>query len=137
MSQIHKALTGHHAAEGKRRRKVEIPVGDRLLLTAAEAAAALGVSLRTFYGLRAALPTVTLGPRVVRYRAADLETYVAAAAVVGRQFEEPQQLAAGKTARRGIGGDIGSPATETQQRRGSQRKAVPSNAESTASEVAQ
>lgn len=68
-----------------------------LLLDARDAAGYLSVSLRTLYALRAKgdlAPPVRLTERVVRYRRADLASYVehlAAAAI-----PEPSQLSAGK-----------------------------------------
>lgn len=69
-----------------------------LLLDARNAAAFLGVSLRTLYALRASgelPPPVQLGERIVRYRRADLVAFTerlqAPAAI-----PEPAQLARGK-----------------------------------------
>ena len=81
-----------------RKRESEAARTYALLLDAKNAAAFLGVSLRTLYALRASgdlPPPVQLGERIVRYRRADLVAFterLQAPTVI----PEPAQLARGK-----------------------------------------
>jgi predicted DNA-binding transcriptional regulator AlpA len=80
---------------------------ERLLVSAAEAAHFLGVSLRKFQQLRKTLPEpVLLGARVVRWRRADLVAWVAALGTAGAR-SEPPQLAASRDKRRAGAGTAG------------------------------
>jgi hypothetical protein len=95
----------------------------------------LGVSLRKFHAMRTELPApVVLGPRAVRWKAADLRRYVEDLVGVDHR-PEPRQLSAAlaKEAKPGL---IGAPAVESEatrsaieRRRGFGQKPVQSNPE--------
>jgi predicted DNA-binding transcriptional regulator AlpA len=89
-------LTGGNR-EKRKTPKVVLPLRDKLLLSAPEAAAMLGMGIRWFHEKRPELPLpVQLGPTShVRWRRADLEAYVASLAPAPAH-EEPPELRAGK-----------------------------------------
>lgn len=125
--QIHRALTGHRQA-GKSHAEA---MPEKLLLTAAEAAALLGMSLRQFHNKRPTLPEpVALGPRHIRWKRSDLVQWVADLTSAGPR-QEPAQLKAGKAARKGTPGapaeERGSPSAEAAGTRDLRRSEVPSN----------
>ena len=104
---------------------------EKALLTAFDCSLLLNVSVRRFHELRTTLPApVSLGPRCVRWRRADLLDWVARLPAAAAA-PEPVQLARGKAARRGTpGGTDGGhqpPAAETETERGPQRRPAPSN----------
>jgi predicted DNA-binding transcriptional regulator AlpA len=83
---------------------------ERLLLSAPEAAQALGIAVRTFHKLRRRLPApVVIGPRCVRWRVSDLKTWLDRAQAETADRGEPPQLAAGKANRRAQRGASGGP----------------------------
>lgn len=107
-----------------------------LLLSAPESAAMLGMSVRRFHQLRHSLPQpVVLGARHVRWRLADLVTWVESLSANTTARAEPPQLQAGRAARKRRAAsasvdrpvDIQSPHGETQHARGMKQSAVPSN----------
>lgn len=78
-------------ASGPRR-----PTVDKLLLSADEGAALIGVSVRSFHMLRnrPGFPApVVLGPRYVRWKANDIRAWVEALATSAEKSPEPAQLA--------------------------------------------
>jgi predicted DNA-binding transcriptional regulator AlpA len=96
LNDIGTALTGGNR-EKRKAPKVVLPLRDKLLLSAPEAAAMLGMGIRWFHEKRPELPLpVQLGPTShVRWRRADLEAYVASLAHA-LAHEEPPELRAGK-----------------------------------------
>jgi predicted DNA-binding transcriptional regulator AlpA len=106
---------------------------DPLLLTAVQAAALLGMSVRRFHQLRSQLPApVVFGPRHVRWRRADLIAWVAGLVVDQGDRPEPPQLRAGKSRKRAAGavevvGESRSPIAETRMDARCQRSVSPSN----------
>jgi predicted DNA-binding transcriptional regulator AlpA len=87
----------------------------KLLIDIREVAAALGVSKRTVYALRARpdFPSaITLASRCVRYRASDVAEFVERLAADTAHAPEPETLRAGRAQRRGAkGGPAGGIAT--------------------------
>ena len=99
-SDLSAALT--RVAATKPSRPVVAP-GERLLLSAVEAAALLGMSVRLFHQTRPRLPQpVTLGKRHVRWRRADLISWVASLEPSDAAHAEPPQLARGKAAKKAV-----------------------------------
>ena len=131
MSQVHNeiasALTGHHAAKPG----VKFAPPTALLATARDGARILNVSLRTFHALRPKLPApIVLGLRSVRWRIADLTTFVEGQPAA-QPTPEPEQLRIGKAARRGTAVSLLAERTcsdaQIQAGRGVGLPAVPSN----------
>jgi predicted DNA-binding transcriptional regulator AlpA len=118
---VHEALTGAVRA----RRTPAVPVVEKLLLPADEAAPFLGVSLRQFHKMRDSLPApVMLGTRRVLWRRADLTAWVNSLQSASAERAEPPQLRAGKLHKRQSGepaGDTAGCHAETQAERGVER----------------
>lgn len=130
--QIHAALTGRPVTD---QRRSAPPHNEGLLLSAAESAALLGMSLRKFHHTRCLLPKpVVIGMRHVRWRKADLVEWVASL-VVAADLPEPPQLRASKAAKKASSGmpvadgkaESGSRNAEPQRQRGLEQSRVQSN----------
>jgi predicted DNA-binding transcriptional regulator AlpA len=89
--------------ERRARREWSLPAPGKLLLDINEVAGALGVGRRTAYALRErpGFPQpVTLGSRVIRYRAGDVRKFVEGLVANTAPAVEPEQLRAGKAEKR-------------------------------------
>lgn len=129
------SLTAHLTSAIASRRQHDLSqVVEPALLDARQGAQLLCVSLRKFHALRPHLPEpVTLGGRVVRWRTAELRSYVAALAAAATR-PEPPQLAAARVSKQAVeepsGGnkaEAGPSNPEREASRGPRKRAVPSN----------
>jgi predicted DNA-binding transcriptional regulator AlpA len=93
----------------KKKRRPEAPVVPELL-NARQAAALLGVSLRTLHNRRRELPpAIILGPKCIRWRRADLVAWVAGLQPGDTERREPAQLIAARARRHAAGDPAGEP----------------------------